>query len=441
MSILCATDFSFRAEEAADVAVLLARKLSLPLRLIHCVEDHLIMGDLPLAVDLPAETGVSGQLRAEAARLREGGVVVIEELRHGSVVWELVEAAREQPTELLVLGSTGKGNAERWFIGSVAEAVAEETPVPCLVVRRPEVLQEWLHHRLTLEVLCAVDPGGSSDAAISWLSTFSAMGPIKIGAVCVMGAQGREGFADSRQTFERDVWEKVRAVLGEVPLDVYVREPGGSPAQNFLALAQDRNPGLMMVGCHHRHGLGRLGMRSFSHRVLAHAASNVLRVPAVHKTPHDIPHIRRILLATDLGAPGVETLRHACGLLPNGGEIHLLHVAEEPVPSLRSATALDALVDLKAAAAKVREEAEQQLKALARALPTDAAGVKISPEVIMSHDVPAAICEAAERMPADVICMGTKGHSRLGAAVLGSTVVAVTARVHLPVFVIPAPRP
>ena len=45
----------------------------------------------------------------------------------------------------------------------------------------------------------------------------------------------------------------------------------------------------------------------------------------------------------------------------------------------------------------------------------------------------------ADRFRADVICMGTKGHSRTGAALLGSTVQAVLARTHKPVFVVTPP--
>ena len=36
-------------------------------------------------------------------------------------------------------------------------------------------------------------------------------------------------------------------------------------------------------------------------------------------------------------------------------------------------------------------------------------------------------------------CMGTRGHSRTGAAVAGSVMQAVTARCHRPVFVVPPP--
>lgn len=437
MSILCATDFSPRAQEAADIAVLLARKLSLPLRLIHCAHDYIVMGDLPVTV--PDDKLLKDQLQAEAQRLRASGITVTEELRHGGVGWELLEAAREETTELIVLGSTGKGNAERWLIGSVAQAVAEEAPVPCLVVRRPEVLQAWLEGKLELEVLCAVDMAGSSDAALSWLSTLAAVGPAKIGATYVQTTEDEGMTAEQHQARERDVWEKVRAKLGSVPLDVYVSETKGRPAEEFLQLAQERRPGLMVVGSRHRHGLRQLLSRSFSHRVLAHAASNVLCVPARPEAAEEIPCIRRVLLATDLGPLAVDALRHAHSVLPYGGQIHMLHVCQEPSHGVNPVIASEVYFDHSVAAAKERAEAAQKLKELpARLLPRDA--VKVTSEVVTHHDCAAAICAAADRMAADVICMGSRGHTRIGAALLGSTVQAVLARAQQPVFVIPSPR-
>ena len=68
MQILCATDFSKSATDAADVAAALAKKMKLPLRLVHCGQDFIVMGDLPVVV--ADERPVKDQLRREAERLR-----------------------------------------------------------------------------------------------------------------------------------------------------------------------------------------------------------------------------------------------------------------------------------------------------------------------------------------------------------------------------------
>lgn len=437
MSILCATDFSPSAQEAADVAIRLAQKLSLPLRLVHCVHDHIMMGDLPMLVgddQLNKE-----QLSKEAQRLRESGVLVTEELRYGGPAWDLVEAAREQPTELIVLGSTGKGNA-RWLIGSVAEAVAEDAPVPCLVVRRPDILLGWMQGRVELEALCAVGLAESSDTAISWLATLAGISPTKIAAAHVHRVQDDAGMLEEPPSLQRDVWDKVRGILGDVPVEVHLRTATGSPAREFLKLAEDRNPGLVVVGSRHLQGLARIRFRSFSHGVLAHATTNVLCVPSHPKPSVEIPRIRRVLVATELGEPAVETVRHACSLISGGGGMHLLHVCQDPSPGLNPAITSEVYFDHSLAMTKAREVAVQQMKELSSTVP-DGGGITITSEVLSHSNVAEAICATAERVGADVICAGTKGHSRVGAALLGSTVQSVLARTHLPVFVIPHPRP
>lgn len=439
MSILCATDFSPCAQEAADVAVALAQKLSLPLRLVHCAHDYVMMGDLP--VTAPDDRLATEQLKTEAQRLRDGGsgVVITEELRHGGPGWDLVEAAVEQPTKLIVLGSTGKGAAGRWLLGSVAEAVAEDAPVPCLVVRRPDILQAWMKSRVELEALCAVDLADSSDTAIAWLGTLVSISPTRIDAAYVQSTQDEGSMLEEPSARQRDVWEKVRGILGEVPVDVHMRTTSGGAAQEFLKLVEDRNPGLVVVGSRHLHGLSRLTSRSFSRRVLAHARSNVLCVPSRPKTGPAVPGVHRVLVATDLGPLAADTLRHARSLLPSGGGIHLLHVCHDPSPGLNPAIVSEVYFDHSLAMAKARELAAQQLKELASAH-VDAGGATITSEVLSHHNVAEAICATAARLGADVICMGTKGHSRVGAALLGSTVQSVLARAHKPVFIITPPQ-
>ncbi|HEY1049693.1 MAG TPA: universal stress protein [Prosthecobacter sp.] len=437
MSILCATDFSPCAQEAADVAVALAQKLSLPLRLVHCVHDHIMMGDLPMLVadDQPGKE----QLSTEAQRLRESGVVVTEELRYGGPGWDLVEAAREQPTELMVLGSTGKGNAARWLIGSVAEAVAEEAPVPCLVIRRPDILLAWMKGRVELEALCAVSLAGSSDTAISWLGTLASLSPTKIDAAHVHHIQNEAGMLEEPPSPERDVWEKVRGIVGDVPVNVHLRATTGVAAREFLKLAEERNPGLVIVGGRHLHGVARMRSRSFSHRVLAHATTNVFCVPSLPKTSLGVPWIRRVIVATDLGAPAAGIVSHAQSLLPAGGDMHLLHVCLNPSPGLNPAITSEVYFDHSLAMAKARDVAVQEMSQLSSTI-GDGSGITVTSEVLSHSSVAEAICMTAGRVGADVICMGSKGHSRVGAALLGSTVQSVLARAHLPVFVIPHPR-
>lgn len=436
MSILCATDFSQPAQAAANVAVILAKKLSLPLRLVHCAKDCVVVGDLPVMV--PDDRLLIEELEAEADRLRAAGVTVVEELRHGVAEWDLVSAAKEQTTELIVLGSLGKGVAERWLLGSVTQAVAENAPVPTLVVRDANKMLSWLDEGVTLDLLCGIDLAGSSNAAVAWVKKLADIGRVQASAVYVEPMGEVHLSAEEQVNRQRDVWEKTHDILGDLPLTVQVLEAPGQITQEFLKLAGEQSPALIVIGSHQRHGLQRLKSSSFSRRVLVHATTNVLCVPVDISTSEGVPSIHRVLLATNFTDVCTEALRHAHSLLPAGGAIHLVHVCQEPSSGLNPVFASEVYFDHSIATAKARREAEVKLKVLPASLPL-VPGVAITSEVLTHHDIAAAICDAAERRGADVICMGTKGHSRTGVALLGSTVQAVLARSQRPVFVVTPP--
>lgn len=439
MHILCATDFSFAANAAADVAAALANKLSQPLRLLHCGADFLVMGELPVAP--PDDRAAIEQLEAEADRLRAAGAEVIEEFRRGAAAMEITASALENGVDLIVLGSVGKGGVlDRWLVGSVAERVAESAPVPTLVVRRSEDLLVWLQEGRPLKLMCGVDFTPSSDAAVAWVKRLSNAGPLNIGAAFVESFEGGGLSPAQQEDRQRDVWDKVHATLGDLPLNIQVGEAFGQPAKEFLRIAEDQSASLLVIGTHQHHGLHRLVSPSFSRSVVAYAPANVLCVPAVPGPPEtSIPEIKRVLLATDFSDCALDALRHAHSLIRHGGELRLVHVCLEPSRGINPVIASEVYFDHTMATAAAREEAEKKLKALPEEL-TRVPGVRLTSEILTHHDVAAAICDAADRFSADVICMGTAGHTRTGAAILGSSVQSVLARSHKPVFVVTPPR-
>jgi nucleotide-binding universal stress UspA family protein len=72
-------------------------------------------------------------------------------------------------------------------------------------------------------------------------------------------------------------------------------------------------------------------------------------------------------------------------------------------------------------------------------IPTDAEpqGFQVKVEVVASDDVAGAICAAAQRLDADLICLGSHGPVKHAVATLASTVHAVIARSTRPVLVVP----
>ncbi len=438
MSILCPTDFSPAAAAASDVAFALAKRLGVPLRLLYCSSDWITAGEV--VIPLSDEEVIRRQLDAEATRLgRDAGVEIRIESRSGVPYQEIVASALFDRPNLLVIGSTGRGRAERWLIGSVAERVAERAPVPTLVVREPAVLLSWLRAGARLRLLCAVDRTASTGAALTELAALKALGGLEIEAASI-GTGRQADYSGDPETRQRDIWERLQETIGEAPVQVHVRDRAGDAVAAFLEIAKERKAELLVVGSHQRHGWERLKAPSFSRGVVTHAHENVLCVTAsagsgAGATDMELPKVERILVATKFEENWPDALRTAVGLLPDGGRIHLVHVCAEPKRGINPLVASAVYFDHCLETVREREEAESKFQELPEVF-TTIPGVRITSEVIVHDDVATTVCEAADRIGAELICLESKGVSKTG-ALLGSTVIGVLSKAHKPVMIVP----
>ncbi len=73
-----------------------------------------------------------------ATDLRQRGVRVTSDVRHGQPVAEIVAAARETSVGLIAMTTHGRSGFSRLLFGSVAEAVLRHTEIPVLMMRLTE---------------------------------------------------------------------------------------------------------------------------------------------------------------------------------------------------------------------------------------------------------------------------------------------------------------
>jgi nucleotide-binding universal stress UspA family protein len=444
MYILTPTDFSEIARRAADVAGALAGKRGATVRLVHSLSSWIGGSEFPVSATLD-ELALQ-QLAGEAERLQAAGISADSVLRHGSPGGEVQASAKESEVGMIVLGS-GDPAAGHHLAGSVAEQVAEAVPVPTLVVRRPEPLLAWLRDGVPLRVLCAMDFSLSSDAALAALRELAALGPVSIEAVhfarpgeAKVGADGTLPPGDET-ALQRDVWQRLHRTLGDGKVTVHIRTDDGHAPEALARLAGETGADLVVLGTRQVRGLRRLAVPSFSRGVLTHASTNVMCVPIAAGLAEagGVPAIRRVLVAAGFAVEDARTLRHACGLVGPGAAMRLVHACPAPSPALNPVHAAEMYLDNGEHAERARVAAEEKLLGL-RPPEADIPGVAVSVEAVIHPDASVAICEAADRFDADVICMGSRGHSRLGAALLGSVAQAVIAGAHRPVLVVPPPR-
>ncbi len=138
--ILAPTDFSEASVYALGYAKAIAEKFDAKLYLYHCITDiNAYVGYVPT---FPSEEVIKG--------LREDAIKQMEHLRNrynlknvedvieiGDAAKRIVEFAKNNDIDLIVIGAQGKSGLERFMFGSVTEKVMRTSDIPVLEVKVP----------------------------------------------------------------------------------------------------------------------------------------------------------------------------------------------------------------------------------------------------------------------------------------------------------------
>lgn len=215
----------------------------------------------------------------------------------------------------------------------------------------------------------------------------------------------------------RDLAARAGDLGGSGEVSFRVRLGLGRVGDHILEIAEEERAHLVAVGTHHRHGLGRLASVASVALHFSHASVAAIPVADGPLAPAETPRIRSVLVATDLSPLANYAVPWGYALLgESGGQVFLLHVATSG------------------------EDAEllAQLRALVPAAAA-ADGIVTRTELVRHEDAARAICEAAERLGADAVCLTSHGRSGWRRAVLGSVAEVVARESHRPVLIVRPP--
>jgi nucleotide-binding universal stress UspA family protein len=431
MAIVFGTDFSPQAAEAARAAAALAQRTQQVLHLVHVTEYGSVRSS---AVDEALRQEAAARLEAQAAELRHGGPEVAVHLLEGAPDEVLVEHATLVHASLLVLAHQGQ-RAPRWRLGNVAERTAQASRCPVLVLRSARPLEEWARGSRRLRVLLGLDFSAPAQAAAAWVRQLRQLGPCEVVVAhhyWGVDAHVRYGVAPSlesavspqvEEALRRDLTARLGDMPGQEPVWVHLEAGVERPSDTLVALARRESVDLVVLGTHQRTGPSRWWYGSVSQRVLHEAPVSVLCVPQGAAQP-GVPSVRRALVPTDLSEPGLGALRYAYSLLPPGGAVYLLHVLES-----------DTLLPSSSEELPERERILRHLRSL---VPPEAAAHQIATyvEVVPGRRVSEAICQAAERLGCDLICLATHGRSGLSKALVGSVAQEVLRHAPRPILLV-----
>jgi nucleotide-binding universal stress UspA family protein len=289
-----------------------------------------------------------------------------------------------------------------------------------------------------------------SDAALRWLGDFVHLGACAVVAVHVCSpARERErlGVSDTteknatemRAILERDVRDRVSQTAGLEDYHVRIDLSRAKNDARLIEIAAEEQADLIVVGTHQRHGFDLVWPGSVSRAVLQNAPVSVVCVPVMADTPGSltcVPPVNCVLAATDLSPLGNLALPHACSLLGAGGVVRFLHVVH---PQALPGGEFHQGPGTSPRHARLVRDAHRRLLAL---VPPDAAahGLQVDVEIVEERLTARAICQAARRCGADVICLGTQGHTDLSNVLLGSVALAVLKATRRPVLLVRPPK-
>jgi nucleotide-binding universal stress UspA family protein len=145
---LVPVDCSEDANQALEYAIALASTLCARVILLHVMQSP-PWGGVDMDVTLPhaysqfiqhLEAEVTHRMQACLERVNarglEGEIAVI----HGVPFQEILDTAKKQQVDLIIMGTHGRTGLQHVLLGSVAEKVVRLAPCPVLVVRQPTLV-------------------------------------------------------------------------------------------------------------------------------------------------------------------------------------------------------------------------------------------------------------------------------------------------------------
>jgi nucleotide-binding universal stress UspA family protein len=287
--ILCPTDFSDVSRRAEAYATALARYYDASLCLLHVDPPMPVMapyGEIPVDIRLFEEQREqAGRDLADArARATAAGVPVETTIRGGHPAREILDAIVEQASDLVVLGTHGRGGVEHLLLGSVAEKVVRKAPCPVMVVPPGAHSDAGVFFG---RILCPVDGSSASHDAVTFALSLARETDGQLTLLYVVEpvpAAGEFGALDAEEYQRIGEAHGRRVLAGAVPAEVREwcriedRIALGKASQRILDTAAAERTDIIVLGVRGRGAIDLFAFGSTTNEVIRRATCPVLAV-------------------------------------------------------------------------------------------------------------------------------------------------------------------
>jgi len=307
--ILVPTDFSACAQVAFSQAVVLARLNNAEIHVLH-VMDSLEEDPYSLVYQLPdwQDLGRRQQARCADSMVElltahdTGGLAVREHLTRASITAPtILETAREQSIDLIVMGTHGRRGFRRFLLGSVAEEVVRSASCPVLTVSETAtpLREDWPDH-----ITVPIDFSEHSRIALRTAKALAADNPTQTRTTLdlvhvvehpvypnlynpLADATADYSFPNIAHKVEDGIARFVEETGGpKVACEIKILE--GPAAANITQHAEATRADLIVIATHGLTGLKHLLMGSVAEKVLRAASCPVLTLKGANAKAHSV---------------------------------------------------------------------------------------------------------------------------------------------------------
>jgi len=253
--ILFPVDFSDRCNDAARMVETFAGHFQSHLTLLNVLEPF-TYSDVPFDATPLTKQQLSAYLADELKQFDVDRVLL-----HGDPAIRIIEYAHAEQFDLIMLPTHGYGPFRRFILGSVTAKVLHDAACPVWTGVHMEQVPR-LEDITFRNVVCAIDLGKQSCAALRWANQFAS----EVGAaLSIVHAIQAETSASARETLVPQITQKIEQLQQAYGAGAAIEVIAGDAALAVCDLAQSVKADLLIIGRSVEDGmLGRLKTNAYS---------------------------------------------------------------------------------------------------------------------------------------------------------------------------------
>jgi len=278
-NVLIATDFSHQSGATLNYGLDFAHLYGAQAEIVYVMptEDYVIAGpDGILAAKEAARRDVLElKTRLRQCRAFDEDADYHVSMLEGSVTECLLQCAREKKIDLIVVGTHGRGGLGKMILGSVAEKVFRQSPVPVLTIgpnlHRPQRISEVRR----ILALCDLTP--KSHPAVQYACALAKAHASEL-TVLHVTEHANEGTRLDPERVKPGIRENLGEIVGRHAdgLDIHYRIEFGRVASTILNVAFESKADLIVLGVRASSGLLDRFMWPIAYELVREAACPVL---------------------------------------------------------------------------------------------------------------------------------------------------------------------